>query len=346
MRYGIKIFFILFNLALLSGCAKLTPTAKKPKLYTVAFYNTENLYDTANDPKTDDDGFTPAGFMQWDEERYKAKIRNLASVIQTIGGKDGPAILGLSEVENRKVLEDLVAASPLRKRRYGIIHYDSPDLEGLDVAMLYNPKHFKPSSHTNIPVRFSEKGFASRDILQVKGTLRGEPVTLYVVHWPEDKGSASLGSSRRRDAATALRKQIDAQLKTDKEARIIVMGDFADEPNAASLERVLRATGRPNPAFRDELYNTFYLWYIQGRGSFHTRNDNKMLDQILISKSFIDEKGLQFTRGSATIHDPEFIKFTFGKYKDTPRRTYSGNLYLGGYSDHFPVYIKLQQVKK
>lgn len=345
MRYGIKIFFILFSLTVLSGCASLTPSIKKARLHTIAFYNVEKLYDTVNDPKVDDDGFTPNGIMQWDEDRYKTKIRHIASVIETIGGKDGPALIGLSDVENRKVLEDLVNAAPLRKRRYGIIHYDSPDPEGLDVAMLYNPKVFKPTSQNNLRVKFTEKGFASRDILQVKGTLQGELVTIYVNHWPEDRGSATLGNSRRRDAAAELRRQIDTQLKADRNAKIIVLGDFSDEPKSASLEQVLRATGRPDPAYPDELYNTFYLWYVQGRGSYHSRNDNKMLDQILISKSLIGQKGLQFVRGSATIHDPEFTKFTFGRYKDTPRRTWSGTLYLGGYSDHFPVYIQLQQVK-
>jgi hypothetical protein len=201
MRYGIKTFFFLFSLTILSGCASLTSSTKKPKLHTVAFYNTEKLYDTVNDPKVDDDGFTPEGVMKWDEERYKTKIKNIAKVIETIGGKDGPAILGLCEIENRKVLEDLVNTSPIRKRRYGIIHYDSPDPEGMDVAMLYNPKVFKPTAHTNLPIKFSEKGFTSRDILEVKGTLAGEPVTVYVNHWPEDRGSAALGTARRRDAA-------------------------------------------------------------------------------------------------------------------------------------------------
>lgn len=344
MRYGIKTFFILFSLTILSGCASLTSSTKKTKLYTVAFYNTEKLYDTENDPKVDDDGFTPEGIMQWDQDRYKTKIRNIAKVIETIGGKEGPAVIGLCEIENRRVLEDLVNSSPLRKRRYNIIHHDSPDPEGLDVALLYNPKAFKPSSHTNLPVQFSEKGFASRDILQVKGTLAGEAVTIYVTHWPEDRGSATLGTARRREAAATLRSHIDAQQKVDKNAKIIVLGDFTDEPKSTNMEKVLKATGRPDPAYQDELFNTFYLWFVQGRGSFHTRNDNKMRDQILISKSLLDTRsGLHYAHGSAFIHDPEFAKFTFGRYKDTPRQTWSGTLYMGGYSDHFPVYIKLQQ---
>ena len=346
MRYGIKTLFFLFSLTILSGCASLTSSIKKPKLYTIAFYNTEKLYDTQNDPNTDDDGFTADGVMQWDQERYATKIKHIAAVIETIGGKNGPDIIGLCEVENRQVLDDLVRASPLRKRRYGIIHHDSPDPEGLDVAMLYNPKVFKPTSQTNLPIKFSERGFTSRGILQVKGTLAGEPVTVYVNHWPEDRGSAALGAARRRDAAAALRRQLDAQQKADRNAKIIVLGDFADEPNAASVEEVLKASGRPDPAYPDELFNTFYLWYVQGKGSFHTRNDNKMRDQIMVSKSMVNApNGLHYVHGSAQIHDPEFAKFTFGRYKDTPRKTWSHTLYLGGYSDHFPVYIKLQQAK-
>ncbi|WP_299701145.1 endonuclease/exonuclease/phosphatase family protein [uncultured Pontibacter sp.] len=346
MRYGIKTFFFLFSLTILSGCASLTSSIKKPKLHTVAFYNTEKLYDTENDPKIDDDGFTPEGIMNWNQDRYSTKIKNIAQVIESIGGKDAPAIMGLAEVENRKVLEDLVRSNPLRKRRYSIIHYDSRDPEGLDVALLYNPRVFKPTTHTSLPIKFSERGFASRDILQVKGTLAGEPVTVYVSHWPEDRGSTTLGTARRRDAAAELRRQIDAQKKADKNAKIIVLGDFVDEPKSANMERVLKATGRPNPAYQEELFNTFYTWYVQGLGSFHTRNDNKMRDQILVSKSLISSgrgSGLQFVHGSAQIHDPEFAKFTFGRYKDTPRQTWSGTLYIGGYSDHFPVFIKLQQ---
>ncbi|SIR43153.1 endonuclease/exonuclease/phosphatase family protein [Pontibacter lucknowensis] len=344
MRYVIKTFFFLFSLTILSGCASLTSSTKKTKLYTVAFYNTEKLYDTKNDPKTDDDGFTPEGIMQWDEDRYKTKIRNIAKVIESIGGKNGADLLGVSEVENRQVLEDLVSSSPLRKRRYNIIHYDSPDPEGLDVALLYNPRVFKPTTHTNLPIKFSEKGFSSRGILQVKGTLAGEPVTIYVNHWPEDRGSTTLGTARRREAAVELRRQLDAQQKADRDAKIIVLGDFTDEPKSSNMEKVLRATGRPDPSYNEELFNTFYLWYVQGHGSFHTRNDNKMRDQILVSKSLLNTRGgLHYAHGSAFIHDPEFAKFTFGRYKDTPRQTWSGTLYIGGYSDHFPVYIKLQK---
>lgn len=343
MRYGIKTFFMLFSLAILSGCASLT-SSTKPKLYTIAFYNTEKLYDTTNDPKIDDDGFTPDGIMRWDQDRYKTKIQHLARVMENIGGKNGADLLGLCDVENRQVLDDLVNSSPLRKHRYSIIHYDSPDPEGLDVALLYNPRVFKPTAHTSLPVPFSENGFSSRHILQVKGTLAGTPVTVYLTHWPEDRGSATLGNARRQDAAKALRGHIVAQQKADKDAKIIVLGDFSDEPSSANMEKVLRGTGRPNPAYQDELFNAFYLWYVQGRGSSHSRNDNKMRDQILLSKTFLTPGGgLRHIHGSAQIHDPEFAKYTFGRYKDTPRQTWSGTLYLGGYSDHFPVYIQLQQ---
>ncbi|MFD2247636.1 endonuclease/exonuclease/phosphatase family protein [Pontibacter ruber] len=344
MRHGIKTFFFLFTLTILSGCATLTTTFRKEKTYTVAFYNVDNLFDPANDPKTADDDFTPQGEMKWDKKRYDNKLKHIKAVIESMGEKGGPAILGLAEVESRQVVQDIVNTASLRNKTYGIIHYDSPDRQGLDVALLYRPKIFKPTAQRSIPIDFPGD-FRSRDILQVSGLLEGEPVTILVTHWPASNGNPKLNESRRRAAAAALRKQIDAVQKADKQARILVMGDFEDEPRSANIEQVLKATGRPNPYYADELYNAFYLSYIQGLGSYFQRGDFRMPDQIMLSKSWIDGKGLQYVRGSATIHDPEFSKFTLGKYKDTPRRTYANTLYLDGYSDHFPVYIKVQKVR-
>lgn len=342
MRYGIKIIFYIFTLTTLASCSSLLPT-RKPKLQTIAFYNVENLYDTKANARNMD--FTPDGAMEWTEDRYKAKLSNIASVLATIGGKDGPAVIGLSEVESKKVIEDLLKTSSLRSRGYQIIHHESDDPLGLDIALLYKAKVFKPTAHRAIKIQFNESKFSSKDILQVKGLLLGEPVTIYVNHWPSDGGSQRLGAQRRRAAATTLRKEIDAQFKVDPDATIILMGDFDEEPKSAILEKVLRASGNPNPAIKGSFYNTFYLSYVNGLGSYMNRGDLQMLDQIMISKSLLDQNNLEFVRGSSTIHKPEFIKYTFGKYKNTPRRTFAGTTYIGGYSDHFPVYIQVQKKK-
>lgn len=346
MRYGIKIIFLFFTLTILAGCSKLPVTSKNGKLHTLAFYNVEDLYDTGNDPQTDDDAYTPTGAKAWTEERYKLKLKHMAEVIAGIGGSDGPAVIGLSEVENKQVLEELVNTSPLRKLKMGIIHYDMPDAQGLDVALLYQPKHFKPTSTEALKIDFQEKNFSSRDILQVKGELRGERITIYVNHWPSNgTGNGSKQRERRlRSAATVLRHEINKQQVADPNAKVIVMGDFGADPNAAAIQDVLKANGSPDASKKEELYNALYLPYVSGFGSYASRGDLKMPDQIMLSKALLTgQPGLQYVRGSAGIYDASDIKFLFGKYKDTPRRTWSGDLYLGGYSDHFPVYIQLRR---
>ncbi len=339
MHYGIKIFFLL-TLITLTGCAVST-VSKQEKMYTIGFYNTEKFFDTEDDPATNDDIYTPEGEMKWDDKRYKTKLKNIKAVIESMGDKGGPALLGVSEVETRKVLQDIVNTASVRNKTYEIIHYDSQDERGLDVALLYKPKLFQPTTHKRIKLDLPGD-YTSPDILMVQGELLGSMVTVFVNHWPANNGSARQGEIRRRVAATELRRQIDLVQKQDKNARIIVMGDFDDEPRSANIEKVLKATGRPNPYYKDELFNAFYIPYIQGLGSYHNRGDFMMLDQIMISKSLVEEEGLHYVPGSATIHDPEFSKFMYGKYKDTPRRTYANTLYLGGYSDHFPVYIKVK----
>lgn len=348
MRHGIKTLFFLFTFFTLIGCSRLPISSRNGKLYTIAFYNTEKLFDTQNDPKANDDAFTPDGAMQWTEERYKQKLKNIATVIANIGGENGPAIIGLAEVENRQVVEDLLNTSPLRKLGYSIVHHEMPDEQGLDLALLYKPKVFKPTSTQSIEIDFKGRDFASRDILQVKGEFRGELVTLYVNHWPARTRTrrGKQDDSRAREAAAALHAEIEKQQATDPNAHIIVLGDFDVEPRSAAMQQVLKATGRPNPAYNKELFNTHYLSYVNGLGSYHYRGDFQMLDQILISKSLIDEKGpLEYVKGSAGIYSPVLIKYTFGKYKEAPISTFTGSRYVGGYSDHFPVYIQVRKSK-
>ncbi|RAU82955.1 endonuclease/exonuclease/phosphatase family protein [Pontibacter arcticus] len=346
MRYGIKTLLSIFTLSLLAGCAKVPLTSNNTPL-TVAFYNVENLYDTQNAPSAADDAFTPAGKLEWDDEKYTTKIEKLATTIKSIGGGKGPAVIGLAEVENLKVVQDLVRSEELRGQKYEIIHFDKPDLNGLGVALLYKPRYFKPTNSTSIKVNYTENGFSSSGILQVKGELSGEPVTILVTQWPTSNTSrrSNGNDTRARAAAVTLRKEINAMQVADKNANIIVLGDFKTEPRSKPMEEVLLATGRPNPYYNKELFNTFYMAYVNGLGSFYNRGDFQMPDQILVSKSLIENKGLQYLHGSANIHDPESIKYLYGKFKNTPRQTYSGNTYYGGPSDHFPVYIKIRKNK-
>ncbi|WP_439883414.1 endonuclease/exonuclease/phosphatase family protein [Pontibacter sp. MBLB2868] len=348
MRYGIKTLLLIFTLSFLIGCSRLPLSSNKGKLTTIAFYNTEKLFDPTNDPATNDDAFTPEGAMKWTTEKYDRKIQHIAKAISRIGSADGPAIIGLSEVENKKVLNDLVNSAPLKKQKYNIVHYETADEQGLDVALLYNPKQFKLISAQPLKIDYGRGNYASRDILKVTGNLLGQPVTLFVNHWPaRERTRRGLQDDRRlRAAAATLRKEIVALQTSNKDAKIIVMGDFDAEPRTNVMQQVLKASGRPNPYYTDELFNTFFMHYVNGLGSYYSRGDFKMLDQILISKSLIDGEGLEYVRGSAKIHDPEELKFLYGKYKNTPLSTFSGTTYFGGYSDHFPIYIKVRKVKK
>jgi len=348
MHHGIKTLFFFFTLSSLLGCSRLPTVTTKAKLHTIAFYNTEDLFDTKDDPKTNDDAYTPTGAKTWTEERYETKLKHIANVVGGIGGENGPAVIGLSEVENKQVLEELVNTAPLRKLKLNIIHHDSPDAQGLDVALLYQPKHFKPTNTQTIEIDYKEKGFASPDILQVNGELRGELVTFYVVQWPSPmvNRAGKANDSRLRAAATSLRQQINKQQAADENIKIIVLGDFAAEPRAAVMQDDLKASGRPDPSYKEELFNTHYLPFVNNFGSYGSRAQLEMPDQVLISKSLLNgETGLQYVRGSASVYDPEESKYLYGRYKDTPIRTYSENLYIGGYSDHFPVYIQVRREK-
>ncbi|GHA61521.1 endonuclease/exonuclease/phosphatase family protein [Pontibacter akesuensis] len=331
------------------GCSKLPSTSSKGKLNTIAFYNTENLFDTKNDPKTKDEAYLPDGARQWTQERYQAKLKKLATTIESIAGDEGPAIVGLGEVENEQVVRDLISTSPLKKYNYGIIHHDMPDEEGLDVALIYRPKAFKPTATESLKVDYKDRNFRSREILQVKGQLRGELVTIYVNHWPTPSRTrrGKEDDKYQRLAAATLRREIKKQQDIDPNAKIIVMGDFAAEPKSEVMQKVLKATGRPNPAYNEELFNTHYMSFVNGLGSYHSRGDFQMYDQIMVSKSLLNEQGgLQFVRGSAGIHDPVPTKYTLGKFRETPRSTYNGNLYLGGTSSHFPVYIQVRKERR
>jgi predicted extracellular nuclease len=347
MRHGIKTLLLIFNLILFAGCSKVFTSSSTGKLYTIAFYNTQNTFDTINDPTKDDDAFTPKGSMEWDQQRYNRKIQKLSEAIATIGGGNGPAILGLSEIENKLVLQDLIKALAQKKHKYQYIHFEAGDEQGLDLAFLYKPNALKVETKQSIKIDFGGN-YTSRDILKITGKIQGQPLTIFVNHWPPSpynrKGQQDV--SRLKVAATTLRKEINALQAVNPDANIIVMGDFDAEPKTDVMQKILKATGRPNPYYKEELFNTSYMHYVNGLGSYYSRGDFKMLDQILISKSLIAGNGLEYVRGSANIHEPDELKFLYGKYKNTPLPTFSGNTYFGGPSDHFPVYIKVRKVKR
>ncbi len=323
---------------------------KKYVVHTIAFYNIENLYDTINDPKVNDEEFLPYGEKLWDAEKYKQKLENIATVIADIGADinpDLPTIVGLAETENRGVLEDLVQTSKLAGAGYGIIHFDSPDKRGIDVALLYKKNKFKPISYISIPLIIEENSDAeneglkrkfTRSQLLVTGLLEGEEISFIVNHWPSRYGGEKKSRPYRDAAGILNRKIVDSLYTINPNAKIITMGDFNDGPYNNSVRMELRAKDRRAQVKPQELYNPMGKMARDGLGSTAYRDNWSMFDQIILSEPLIrkDFSTLQFWR--AGVYNKTYITQVSGQYKGYPLRNRNGEV---GYSDHFPVYVYL-----
>lgn len=322
------------------------PQPKKTQEVTVAFYNLENLFDCVDDPKINDEEFLPAGTNQWTEEKLKVKMANMAKVISKLGDDDGPEILGVCEVENKGVLERLIAEPALKKLGYGIVHHDSPDQRGIDVALLYKKKVFSPLYQKAYPVAFPENpDIDTRDILLVKGILdKSQEVTFVVNHWPSRRGGPEESSYKRERAATVLRGVVDSIFALDKYARLVMMGDFNDEPNNKSIAVVLGAASTPAQANMTHLYNTLYPIFEKGEyGTLMYNKEWDVFDQLIISQALMDTANLvQYVPGSAEVYRPDWMAVQDGDWKGAPKRTFLRKEFQpDGFSDHFPVYFRL-----
>jgi len=307
---------------------------KQNNHYTIAFYNLENLFDTKDDPKTLDDDFTEGSQLHWNSDRFSKKIKKLGRVISSIGYQDvehPPVIIGVAEVENKQVLEALVNSKFLKERGYSIVHFDSPDERGIDTALLYRHDYFsvlKTKAHTvYIEVEGGVRDY-TRDVLHVFGTLQGEEVHILVNHWPSRRAGATATNARRLVAATTNREVIARIVFEDPNAKIIVMGDFNDDPSSESIA-VLKST---------DLYNPMDVLLTRQEGSTIYRRKWNLFDQILVSNNFFKTTDNRFRFEEAKIFNPKELQEFEGKYKGNPFRTFAGKKYLGGISDHFPVY--------
>lgn len=331
------------TLAALLFVAATTASHAGPKKITVAFYNLENLFDTENDPTIDDEEFLPDGKNKWDADRYQHKLDNMAKVIDKLGDEDGPEILGVCEVENKKVMVDLIGTEKLRNKNYDVVHVNSPDARGIDVGFFYKKDVFKYLSHRALRVSFaSEPDFKTRDILMVKGLIKKDTVYFFVNHWPSRRGGEA-SVAKRQAAAARARGVIDTILARTPDAKILLMGDFNDEPTDVSITETLKASGEFDKLQNGQLFNEMYAIKKAGRGSHEYKNEWNALDQLIVSQGFIGKaKGLKVVKESANIYEADFLKQDSGKFKGSPFRTYAGAKYLGGYSDHMPVYLHLK----
>lgn len=352
-NYPMKIFcrlvFLLSSVLCLLPSAYAQEHGHEDRIVCIGFYNLENLFDTINDPNKNDEEFLPDGANRYTGKVYLDKLHKLAKVIALIGADasdDGLSILGCAEVENRSVLEALVKQKEIRERDYEIVHYDSPDERGVDVGLLYNPKNFQPlfSESLLVPLKNDDGSPRyTRDVLYVYGKLKGEPLHVFVNHWPSRRGGEEESAPWRVAAAGVCRHKIDSIFIADRAARIIVMGDLNDDPVNESVTRVLNASSNRNKLSPGKLFNPWMKLYKDGIGSLAYNDAWNLFDQIIISPALLDTTQHQFHFKDALIFNREFLITKTGRYKGYPKRSYSFSNYIGGYSDHFPTYIILEK---
>lgn len=337
-----QFYLIVFSLILATNSfcqeRKLVP-------YSIAFYNLENLFDTINGNKNYDLEFSPQGAKKWDGKKYQAKLNNMADVLSKLAKENcplGPAVIGVSEIENRQVLEDLVKTKPLDRQNLQIIHYDSPDLRGVDVALLYNPALFTPISSQSLRLEVpGMPNFKTRDPLLVSGLIDGEKFHIIVNHWPS-RSRGQKQSEHLRVAAAKLNRQINDSLRlAEPNSKVIIMGDLNDDPKNKSVQDVLGAKTKRKNVKSGDLYNPLNEIFSKGVGSLGYKGSWNLFDQIIISDNLLGPDRTTFKYWKPEIFNREYMIAQEGQYKGYPKRTFSGNTFLNGYSDHFPVIIYL-----
>lgn len=310
----------------------------------IAFYNQENLFDTIHDEGKIDLDFTPDGSYKWNTLKYTHKLHNMATVLSrlcTERVKGGAAFIGLSEVENQRVLDDLLAQPELASRGYRSILVEGTDKRGIDVACIYNPKMFKMKSYELIPPRGYEEwsgGHQTRGVLLVNGNLLGEEVHFMVNHWP----SRGASSPSREYMGRICREIIDSIQAQEPDARIILMGDLNDDPDNASVTEALGAKLSPKKIQPTDIYNPWHdTLRKKGQGTLLYDGMWNLFDQIMFTANFLGHDRSTFKFFKNEIYMPEYIMQTEGRFRGGPKRTTAAGVWLDGYSDHFPTQIYL-----
>lgn len=319
------------------------------QIRTVAFYNLENLFDPVDDPDKKDER-SPIMEIKNDRQGiYEKKLNNMAKVLSEIGLKEAnesPAIIGVAEIENSRVLSDLLTTTYLKNKGYAFIHYDSPDVRGIDVALLYKEKYFTPTHHETFELRlWDEKGMRiyTRDQLLVSGYLDDEFIHIIVNHWPSRRGGEAKSRSKREKAAY-LNTQIIAKIKAnDPNAKIIIMGDLNDDPTNSSLKKVLKTKARKKRVESGDLYNPMENMFRRGENTLVYRDQINLFDQLIFSASLLSTKKdySSYKMYKTAVFKPTYLTTHTGKYKGYPYRSFSSSGFTGGYSDHYPVYMYL-----
>ena len=319
------------------------------KPYTVVFYNLENLFDIYDDPETHDEEFTPDGAKQWNEIKYQKKLSNMERVLFDIAAiqKDYPIVIGVSEIENRTVLEDLISQPKLKGANYRICHYDSPDARGVDVAFLYRADVFKLEGSDNIKLVVEElPDFRTRDLVTMWGTIDGEPFYFLVSHWPSRLGGKEASQFKRDACAKQIREIKDSLLNENPATKVVVMGDFNDDATDASIVKTMGAKGKVKELQPGDFFNPYNAMLRAGLGTLAYQDAWNLFDNIIVSENLATgstgELKLQRAPKSkfyGNIFTRAYMLQQEGQYKGYPLRTFVTNNFQNGFSDHFPVYI-------
>ncbi len=338
-----RIILPALTLILFWSCAsvdKIRTVQDKNFNQRIAFYNVENLFDTIDDTDSKDDEFLPGSKKDWTLERYNKKLADLSKVI---AGMNYPMIVGICEVENEKVVKDLTSTTALSKIDYAYVHHNSNDHRGIDVAMIYDKKLFEVKSSESIIINFPKEvveDYTTRDILYVNGVFnKSEEMHLFVNHWPSRRGGEAESEPKRTYVAQQLKDKISKIKMADQNAKILVMGDFNDEPINNSIAKTLGASDLVGSPTAGELYNCFAKFDAMDKGSYNYRGTWNMLDQVIVSGSFLNKSETHISNPG--IFQQEWMMYNDKKRGPTPNRTYGGPNYYGGFSDHLPVYVEL-----
>jgi hypothetical protein len=342
-----KHFSIAFLFLLLSTTTLFSQ--KNYQIKTIAFYNLENLFDTINDPTKNDEASPIMGIKENRTAVYHKKLNNMAKVLSEIGTNEAmnsPVILGVSEIENRTVLEDLIRTSYLEDKNYSIIQFDSPDLRGIDVALLYQEKYFTPIHHEIFELRlWDENGIRiyTRDQLLVSGYLDDELIHIIVNHWPSRRGGEEKSRFKREKAAYLTTQIIEKIKLSDPTPKIIIMGDLNDDPTNSSLKNVLKTKALKTNVKEGDIYNPMEEMFKNGQNTLVYRDNINLFDQIMFTSPLLTttKNYSTYKMYKTKIFNPQYLTTQTGKYKGYPFRSFSGSKFIGGYSDHYPVYMYL-----
>ena len=337
-----KLLFTGLFALLLAACF-----AQKP--YKVVFYNFENLFDTIRNPEIKDAEFTPEGPKKWNAGKYERKINNLSRVLFDIAAidKEYPIVIGVSEIENRNVMEDVIATPKLAPANYRIVHYDSPDARGVDVAFYYRPDVFKLEGSAPIPFTLeSRPDFRTRDIVTMWGTVEGEPFYFMVAHWPSRLGGKEASAYLRERAAEIMRHAADSVRAANPAVKVVMMGDLNDDATDRSITEVIGAAGDIRKVAEGGYFNPYIAVLKAGIGSLAYDDKWNLFDNIIVSDNLatgstgaLRLKQVPRTKFYGSVFRAPYLFQKEGQFKGYPQRTFVGNNFQGGYSDHFPVFI-------